>query len=174
VSGRWATCSRRDPIERRVAEDLQMQVDTAGCEPKPAMALRADFAPARTAETTTEPRPRAVAHALRIVVAAEAVMDADLTRPVYAEQLCAALGISARCLHDAFHTALGVSPHAHLKSRRLMLARRALSCRQGGAELVKSVALGHGFWLLGHFARDYRACFGELPSVTLASRVTKV
>lgn len=147
-----------------------MRVDMASCGVKAAMALRADAALTRTAEMMAEPRSRAVAHALRIVAAAEAVMDADLTRPVYTEQLCATLGVSARCLHDAFRAALGVSPHAHLKLRRLMLVRRALSRRQEGPDLVKSVALGHGFWHLGHFARDYRALFGELPSQTLASR----
>ena len=147
-----------------------MRVETASCGSTLAMVLRASVALPRTAETRPEPRPRAVAHALCIVAAAEAVMDADLTRPVYTEQLCATLGVSARCLYDAFRAALGVSPHAHLKSRRLMLVRRALSRRQEGPDLVKSVALGHGFWHLGHFARDYRALFGELPSQTLASR----
>ena len=149
-----------------------MRMDTAGCGPKLAVALRADIALPRRAEATTKPRPRAVADAMGLVAAAEAVMDADLTRPVYTEQLCTTLGVSARCLHDAFRAALGVSPHAHLKSRRLMLVRRALLRRQEGPELVKSVALGHGFWHLGHFARDYRAVFGELPSETLASRGT--
>ena len=149
-----------------------MRGETASCVAKPAMALRADAVLTRTTEMMAEPRPRAVAHALRIVATAEAVMDADLTRPVYTEQLCTTLGVSARCLHDAFRAALGVSPHAHLKSRRLMLVRRALLRRQEGPELVKSVALGHGFWHLGRFARDYRAVFGELPSETLASRGT--
>jgi AraC family ethanolamine operon transcriptional activator len=33
---------------------------------------------------------------------------------------------------------------------------------------VKSVALSHGFWHLGQFARDYRETFGETPTETLA------
>jgi AraC family ethanolamine operon transcriptional activator len=63
-----------------------------------------------------------------------------------------------------------MSPHAYLKSRRLLLVRRALLDRRDGPDLVKSVALDHGFWHLGHFARDYCALFGELPSETFASR----
>ncbi len=157
----------------RLAEDLQAMVNTPCCASNLAMALREEVAAALTAEAEIRPRPRAVGQALRIVAAAEAFMEADLTRPVYTEQLCAALGVSARCLHDAFHAALGISPHASLKSRRLMLVRRALLSRQDGPDLVKSVALGHGFWHLGHFARDYRALFGELPSETLARRGAK-
>lgn len=154
----------------RLAEDLPTMVDTPGCASNLAMALREEVAAALTAEAEIRPRPRAVGQALRIVAAAEAFMDTDLSRPVYTEQLCAALGVSARRLHDAFHAALGISPHAYLKSRRLMLVHRALLSRHDGPDLVKSVALGHGFWHLGHFARDYRELFGELPSETLATR----
>jgi AraC family ethanolamine operon transcriptional activator len=92
---------------------------------------------------------------------------------VYTEDLCAALGVSARRLHDAFRAVLGMSPHAYLKSRRLLLAHRALLGRMDRPDLVKSVALAHGFWHLGHFARDYRALFGRLPSETLAMRTAR-
>jgi AraC family transcriptional regulator, ethanolamine operon transcriptional activator len=154
-----------------MAERLPAALDTPGCAAGLAMALREEVAAALTAEAEIRPRPRAVAEALRLVRAAEAFMEARLARPVYTVELSAALGVSARRLHDAFRAALGMSPHAYLKSRRLLLARRMLRGRgQGdGPELVKSVALDHGFWHLGHFARDYRALFGELPSETLAS-----
>ena len=95
-------------------------------------------------------------------------MDADLTLPVYTEQLCAALGVSARHLHDAFRAVLGISPHAYLKRRRLMLVHHALKFGGAEAPLVKSVALAHGFWHLGNFAHDYRELFGQSPSDTLA------
>jgi AraC family transcriptional regulator, ethanolamine operon transcriptional activator len=49
-----------------------------------------------------------------------------------------------------------------------MLVRRALASGGAGVRLVKSVALAHGFWHLGNFARDYRERFGEAPSETLA------
>ena len=157
----------------RLAEDLPRLFDTPDCAAGLAMALREEIAAALTAEAEIRPRPRAVGRALRIVAAAEAFMDAQVARPVYTEELCAALGVSARRLHDAFRAALGMSPHAYLKSRRLMLVHRALLGRPDGPELVKSVALGHGFWHLGHFARDYHDLFGELPSATLASRGAK-
>jgi AraC family ethanolamine operon transcriptional activator len=157
----------------RLAKDLPRLLGSADCAASLAMALREELAAALTAEAEVRARPRAVGHALRLVAAAEAFMDAQVARPVYTDELCAALGVSARRLHDAFHAALGMSPHAYLKSRRLMLVHRALRGRPDGPDLVKSVALGHGFWHLGHFARDYRELFGELPSETLASRGAK-
>ena len=51
--------------------------------------------------------------------------------------------------------------------RVMSLARMALQSRDGSVPLVKSVALGHGFWHLGQFAHDYRNTFGEAPSETL-------
>ncbi|MBP0463915.1 helix-turn-helix domain-containing protein [Roseomonas sp. PWR1] len=155
------------------AERLPERLHKPDCAAGLAMALRDEIAGALTAEAAFRPRPRAVGQALRLVREAETFMEARVARPVYTEELCAALGVSARRLHDAFRAALGTSPHAHLKSRRLTLARRALQRQANGPELVKSVALGHGFWHLGHFARDYRALFGELPSETLATAGTR-
>lgn len=154
----------------QVAQGLPTLLDNPDGAAGLAMALRDEVAAALTAEAEVRPRPRAVGQALRIVHAAEALMEARVGRPVYTEELCAALGVSARRLHDAFHATLGMSPHAYLKSRRLMMVRRALLCREDRRDLVKSVALDHGFWHLGHFAHDYRTLFGELPSETIASR----
>lgn len=156
----------------QMAQDLSTLLDIPECGAGLAMALREEIAAALTAEAEVRPRPRAVREALRIIHAAEAFMEARVARPVYTEELCVALGVSARRLHDAFRSVLGMSPHTYLKSRRLLLARRALLSRKGSPDLVKSVALGHGFWHLGHFARDYRALFCELPSETLASTGT--
>lgn len=153
----------------RMAEGLPGGLSSPECAPSLAMALREEVAEALTAQAGIRSRPRAVKQALDLVRAAEDFMHARLARPVYTEELCAALGVSARRLHDAFRAALGMSPHAYLKSRRLLLARRALLGRSEGPDLVKSVALDHGFWHLGHFARDYRALFGELPSETRAA-----
>jgi AraC family transcriptional regulator, ethanolamine operon transcriptional activator len=111
---------------------------------------------------------RATQEALRVLRASEEFLHANLTRPIHRDELCAALGVSRRKLHDAFVATVGASPAAYLKLRRLVLARRALREGGGGPMLVKSVALAHGFWHLGHFAQDYRDMFGELPSRTVA------
>ena len=84
--------------------------------------------------------------------------------------MCDALGVSNRTLHNAFVTTIDRSPHAHLKVRRLILARRALQPSAGDLAQMKVVAYAHGFWHLGRFAVEYRHMFGETPSQTLAAR----
>jgi AraC family ethanolamine operon transcriptional activator len=103
----------------------------------------------------------------RIVVAADEYLRLHMDRPIYTEELCDALAVSASSLADAFRAAFMVSPHRFLKLRRMSMVRAALQSRDGPVPLVKSVALGHGFWHLGQFAHDYRATFGESPSETL-------
>jgi AraC family ethanolamine operon transcriptional activator len=113
-------------------------------------------------------RPRQTADTLRRVAAADGFLRAHINRPVYTDELCAALHVSARALHQSFAAVYGMSPHAYLRRRRLLLVRRALqSARGDGPVLVKSVALAHGFWHLGRFARDYAAMFREMPSETI-------
>jgi len=56
----------------------------------------------------------------------------------------------------------------YVKQVRLAKAREEMLATQG-AKSVTSIAMEWGFNHLGHFARDYRARFGELPSQTLRS-----
>ena len=91
-----------------------------------------------------------------------------MDRPIYTEELCDALAVSASALAEAFRAVFGVSPHRFLKLRRMSMVRAALRAYEGPMPLVKSIALAHGFWHLGQFAHDYRNTFGEMPSETLA------
>lgn len=104
----------------------------------------------------------------RVVMGAEEYLTRHLDRPIYTEELCRELGVSPAALSDAFRGTLAMSPHRYLKLRRLNMVRAALLQPDGGPILVKSVALSHGFWHLGQFARDYREAFGETPSETLS------
>lgn len=112
--------------------------------------------------------PRGAAARRRIVAAADEFLRLHIERPVYTEDLCDALGVSASSLADAFRGVFAVSPHRFLKLRRLALVRAALRMREGPVPLVKTIALSNGFWHLGQFSHDYRAAFGEMPSETLA------
>src|SRR5918997_897126 len=94
-------------------------------------------------------------------------LRASPSRPVYTEELCAALGVSASALHEAFHATFGVSPHRYLKLRRMGMVRAMLLSRGAPWRSVKAAALSHGFWHLGQFALDYRAIYGESPGETL-------
>ncbi len=104
----------------------------------------------------------------RIVHAADAYLRAHPARPIYTEELCAALGVSATSLYQAFRATFGMSPHRYLKLRRMGMVRAALRARSGPWRSVKAIALSHGFWHLGQFARDYKALYGETPSATLS------
>jgi PAS domain S-box-containing protein len=77
-------------------------------------------------------------------------------------------GISPRSIHNYF-AAEGTTPNKHIKKTRLQHARQRLL----GADAettVTAVALQCCFSNLGHFAKDYRAEFGEAPSDTIRSR----
>jgi AraC-like DNA-binding protein len=115
------------------------------------------------------PQRRALRDAMRVVRDAEAFLHAHPDRPLHRDDLCTALGVSRRKLHDAFVATVGLTPPSYLKIRRLTLARRALQATPRQRSWVKSIALAHGFWHLGYFATDYRELFGELPSETLGS-----
>ena len=119
-------------------------------------------------EDTEVRAPRSSKARQRIVMAADAYFWEHKDRPIYTEELCNVLAVSASALADAFRVMFTVTPHRFLKLRRLSMVRAALLSHEGTAPLVKSVALSHGFWHLGQFGADYRATFGELPSETLA------
>jgi AraC family transcriptional regulator, ethanolamine operon transcriptional activator len=114
------------------------------------------------------PRARERPMRQRLVREADNYLRANPARPVYTDDICAALGTSATRLHQAFSSTFGISPHRYLKLRRMGMVRAALLSRSGPWHSVKAAALSHGFWHLGQFARDYRDLYGETPSGTLA------
>lgn len=93
---------------------------------------------------------------------ARELIAADLQQPPTVASLCEQLGVSRRSLQLAFQRVLGVSPLAYLRAARLGAARRSLKT----AASVTEAATQLGFWHFGHFAKDYQAMFGELPSQT--------
>ena len=85
------------------------------------------------------------------------------------EDLCAVTGASARSLQLAFRQQLATTPMRYLKLHRLHHLRRLL--RQGGppGATVQSIAAECGFCNMGQLAVEYKALFGESPSLTLAA-----
>jgi len=75
-------------------------------------------------------------------------------------------GVSARSLFRQFRKARGHSPADFVKRVRLDHARRMLEQADSESSVIQ-IALKCGFQNSGHFARDYRGTFGELPSATL-------
>lgn len=100
----------------------------------------------------------------RIVAKARACMQQQPDAVLAVPDLCKAVGTSRRALQYAFEDVLQVSPVTYLRLMRLNRARADL--QQPDASAVGDVAARWGFWHLSRFAAEYKALFGELPSVT--------
>lgn len=112
----------------------------------------------------TEPPPAGKA---RIVLRATERFDAAGEDRVSLANIAHYAGVSARSLNYAFQSVHGMSPMQYFKKRRLGRARSRLHHAAPERGAVKRVALEAGLSELGRFAAEYRALFGELPSVTL-------
>jgi transcriptional regulator GlxA family with amidase domain len=87
-------------------------------------------------------------------------------------ELCRIVGLSERSLRNAFYDVRGMGPKRSLLDRRLQDARRALRDAAPNQTTVTAVAVEHGFFELGRFARAYRDMFGEPPSATLREAIS--
>lgn len=108
--------------------------------------------------------------ALRLVHNVEDYLAAADTRPVHVSELCAALRVSRRGLHRAFHDVFGIGPVTFLRHKRLCAIHSTLKDSSPGETTVAEVALQLGFAEPGRFSQYYRALFGEYPSETLGLR----
>lgn len=73
------------------------------------------------------------------------LLDANLDRPLYLPEVCAALGVSHRALSYCCHEFFGMAPKRYFYLRRMHLARRALREAYPGRTTVTEVATRHGF-----------------------------
>lgn len=103
----------------------------------------------------------------QLVKQAEDYMLAHLDQPLTLKELCQALHVSERPLFYGFQEVFGVSPMEYLKVQRLQCVRRSLKVANPRTDSVTAIARNYGFWSAGHFTRDYKTMFGELPSETL-------
>ncbi|MBD8595909.1 MULTISPECIES: AraC family transcriptional regulator [unclassified Pseudomonas] len=81
------------------------------------------------------------------------------------EDIETAAGVSRYKLLNDFRKCLNTSPMAYLKKYRLMKIREALLSDRCSTN-VSTVAMNWGCSHLGRFSTEYRALFGESPSVT--------
>jgi AraC-like DNA-binding protein len=109
-----------------------------------------------------EPQNGSLDHVRR----AEEFIEANWNRPITIELLAKVTAVGARTLFRSFERGRGYAPMMFVKKIRLERARGSLS-KPDAATSVTGVAFSCGFSNLGHFARDYRNAFGELPSQTL-------
>ena len=95
----------------------------------------------------------------------EDYIEANWNTPITVEKLAQIANVSVRSIFKAFKANRGYSPMAFAKQVRLKRAREMLLTPELRTSVV-GVAFVCGFSNPGHFARDYRSAFGELPSAT--------
>jgi TolB-like protein/AraC-like DNA-binding protein len=87
-----------------------------------------------------------------------------VSQPTCMADLVAVTGMPERTLRKHFRKFFGLAPLAFLRRLRLAAARDALLATS--SDSVTDIAARFGFTHFGRFSRDYRRCFGELPSTT--------
>lgn len=103
----------------------------------------------------------------QLVQKAEEYMLAHLEKPLTLKDLCRILYTSSRPLNYGFQEILGMSPMTYLKVLRLHAVHKVLKAADPSTTKIEIIANRFGFWSAGHFGRDYKQMFGELPSKTL-------
>lgn len=103
----------------------------------------------------------------QLVHEAREYMMNNLGCPITLKDLCQALHAGSRTISYGFQDIFGISPMAYLKIMRLHSVRQVLKNADSETTKIIDVANQYGFWSAGHFTRDYKMLFGELPSITL-------
>ena len=91
---------------------------------------------------------------------AMAVLERNLDKPVSIAFVARHAGVSSRQLERIFKDQLGSSPSAFALTLRLTHAKRLVA---GTRDPIHDVALQCGFSSGAHFARQFRAAFGQSP-----------
>ncbi len=133
--------------------------------------IREDFIPLliQAIASSSKAQTESVTSHLRSQIVKEArdYMMANLNKPITLKDLCDNLYVSSRSLMYGFQEIFGTSPINYLKMLRLHGVRQTLKEADPTQTNVKETANYFGFWSMGHFTRDYKSFFGELPSATL-------
>lgn len=94
---------------------------------------------------------------------ARALIAANLSE-VTVTGICTTLDVARRTLEEVFRRQLGIGPARFIKTLRLNQIRRDLKITSRDLRSVGDIAAHWGLWHPSHFAADYSAMFGELPS----------
>jgi AraC family ethanolamine operon transcriptional activator len=122
---------------------------------------------ATTVILSVPPRHVHIPSALKLVREVERLVDDRPDAPVHISEICAALNVSRRTLHRAFHDSVGFGPVTFLRHKRLCAVHTALKNADPERTRITDVAIEFGFLEMGRFAGYYRSMFGESPSATL-------
>lgn len=93
----------------------------------------------------------------------------DRLTPPSVIDLCDRLRISRRTVQSSFRAVTQTTPVNYIRCIRLNGVRRELVGMRADELTIGDAASRWGFFHLSHFAADYQALFGELPSRTRAA-----
>ena len=91
----------------------------------------------------------------------------DPVQPACMVHLTRHTGVSKRTLWNACRKFTHLSPIAHIKSKRMIMAHEMLCRANSSSTTVTEVAMLFGFEELGRFSVRYRQMLGRRPSLTL-------
>jgi AraC family ethanolamine operon transcriptional activator len=91
---------------------------------------------------------------------------ADGRNPLKVLDICRKLRVSRRSVQNGFQSVVEMTPVKYMRCVRLNGVRRALLETSADELSIGDAAARWGFLHLSHFAAQYRALFGELPSKT--------
>lgn len=118
-------------------------------------------------DTYAVERTDATSRRFAAVRACERYMREHLDSSLTILDLSRVTQMRSRTLINTFEAITGFGPMEYLKRLRLSAVHHALQRADKSRTRIIDVATDWGFWHMGHFARDYRAMFGESPSQTL-------
>lgn len=98
----------------------------------------------------------------------ETVLQTDVLQS--SADICAALGVSPRLLRECCKAHLGTALSRYTRLHRMQQVHGALRYGDPNSTKIAELAEQHGFHDPGRFANNYRAVYGESPSVTLRRR----
>lgn len=145
------TALRSVSMRRRIADEVLTRVALGAAGEHDGVSARVPRSPVRHRAVS-----RVLAYLREVAPLAPTIPD-----------LCRISGVGARTLEYAFRERFGVTPIRFLKLFRLSAAHRALQRTDASSPTVTEIATRHGFFDLGHFARDYRLLFGNSPGRVL-------
>ncbi|HEY0680996.1 MAG TPA: helix-turn-helix domain-containing protein [Steroidobacter sp.] len=136
-------------LEQELAVCLTTLLECSSTPSRPRRVTRPQF-----------PRNRVIAHTL-------ALIEARQGEPLFIRDLCRAAEVSERTLRNIYRDYFGVGPIRLLKAIQLQNIRMALLRADPHEDKVTHIAAEHGVWDFSLFARNYKAMFGETPSLAL-------
>jgi AraC family ethanolamine operon transcriptional activator len=150
-----------------IAETTTDQVDANVCLQEIEQDLVSTLSLALTNPEQPERGAQGRSNRLSYLQRARDFIEANLTSPLGLQTLSQASDTSQRTLETAFREILNITIVQYIKNRRLIAINHVFLDPQHKETSVSVLAHAFGFNHMGHFAGDYRALFGELPSDTL-------